>query len=258
MTPMPLALGVQYSQAPIVLAGAVAVLDVATLATDLFGPAMLADRGLNLGRDQRTVAEALSRQLETADLLLTVGESAEAEALLDHIAGRTARCDLYSLDTAAALRRRRPPRLATRGDLRLAEPTGAPGRDGVWTLDLVSPAPLHPRRLLDHLAELSTGRIRGRGYFWVPQTPEVQYGWDNAGGRVLFDVLDHWADLPHTRLVITGTDDSAPRLLAAFHAALVTDDERAAGRWAPLPEALSRRLGTRRYPCAAGLVDESD
>jgi hypothetical protein len=69
----------------------------------------------------------------------------------------------------------------------------------------------------------------------------VQYGWDNAGGRVLFDVLDHWADLPHTRLVITGTDDSAPRLRAAFDAALVTDAERAAGRWAPLPAGLVGR-----------------
>jgi hypothetical protein len=255
MTPLPLVLAVQYSQAPIALAASVAVFDSRTVSEDLLGADLLTDRGLNLGRDPRSVGEALSRQLQTADLLLSAGPvSAAVGALLDHIAGTDAtRCELQRVNPGAVLRRRRPARWATRGDLRLAAPTGAADREGVWTLDLISPAPFHPRRLLDRLAVLSSGRIRGRGYFWLPGSPTVQYGWDAAGGRPLVEVLDHWAEPPHTRLVVTGDDDAGPRIRIAFTTALLSDAERARSpeQWPPLPEALRRRIGTRRYRCAS-------
>lgn len=206
MTPVPLALGVQYAGAPLTLAASACVFDPATLAVD---------------------AAALVRQCETADLLLSVGAMSDRTiALLDHLAGPApTRCDLYALDAAAAMQRRRPPEWASRGDLRLAEPTGAPDRDGTWTLDLSALTALDPLRLLQCYDDLRRGQIRGRGYFWLPDRPAVQYGWDNLGGQVRIDVLDLWAEPPHTRLVITGTDDSAPRLRAAFDT--VTTHERA-------------------------------
>jgi G3E family GTPase len=252
MTPVPLTLGVQYSQAPIALAASVTVFDLRCLAEDLLGADLLADRGLNLGRDPRTVSEALSRQLGTADLLLTVGPTNAGATLLDHIAGEEpTRCELHRVNSAAVLRRRRPARLGTRGDPRLAEPTGAADRDGVWTLDLLSPAALHPQRLLDRLAVLSSGRVRSRGYFWLPGAPALQYGWEAGGGRPQLEVLDQWADTPHTRLVVTGDDDSGPRIAAAFRAALLTDAESHREHWPELPEQLRRRIRTRRYRCAA-------
>jgi hypothetical protein len=262
MTPVPLTLGVQYSQASVVLAASVAVFDALSLPDDLLGADLLVDRGLNIGRDARSVAEALSRQLETADLLLSVGPPSPAvTALLDHITGTDpARCDLLRVNAGAVLRRRRPSRLGTRGDLRLVSPTGAPDRDGVWTLDLLSPAPLHPQRLLDRLAVLSSGRTRSRGYFWLPGTSATQYGWDAAGGRALIEVLDQWAEPPHTRLVVTGDDDSGPRIRAAFAATLLTDTERALDdeQRAPLPDGLRRRIGTRRYRCASTTPLDAD
>jgi G3E family GTPase len=262
MSPRSLALAVQYSRAPIVLASSAVVLDVPGLPDDLLGADLLVDRGLNLGRDGRSVAEALSAQVETADLLLGVGAlSASTDALLDHTAGTVpVRCDLHRVNAAAVLRRRRPARLCTRADLRLAAPTGSPDRDGVWTVDLHSAAALHPQRLLDRLAVLSSGRVRGRGYFWLPDAPALQYGWSSCGGRAQLEVLDTWADQPHTRLVVTGDDDSRVRIRAAFDSVLATDAElaRDSAGWGARPEGLRRRIGARRYRCASRTPTSAD
>ena len=52
-----------------------------------------------------------------------------------------------------------------RVDPTTVQPSGAADHAGVWTLDLPSPLPLHPKRLAEHLEQLGTGRLRGRGHF---------------------------------------------------------------------------------------------
>lgn len=57
--------------------------------------------------------------------------------------------------------------------------------DGVgpaWTLDLRSPLPLHPERLLLAIEEIGGGPRGSRGCFWLPGRPGENCGWQGAGG----------------------------------------------------------------------------
>jgi G3E family GTPase len=256
MDPVPLAMMLRQADlGPAVLAASAVALDADTLLDDLFGDALLVERGHGFGPvDRRAVGEALVRQLETADLVLTVGTPDErTRAALDHLIGQVPdRADLYTVDPAALTARRRPRALDRRGDLRLAAPTGAPDTTGVWTLDLHSWKPLHPQRLLEHLAHLGAGRIRGRGYFWLPTRPGLQCAWDGSGGQLSIGELDRWSQPPHTRLVVTGVEGDPDTLRRVFESTLLTDAELAAGlhRWRDHDDGLDTWLGPQPDHCA--------
>jgi G3E family GTPase len=265
MDPVPICFDLQREDGPVSLAASLGVLDANTLPEDLFGTDLLADRNSALGEyDRRSVGEALARQIETVDLLLLAERpDAHANALLDHVVGPVpSRCDLFDLDAASAFARRRPAELTRRGDLRIAAGTGAPNAHGVWTLDLTSWKPFHPQRLQDRLARLGGGRLRGRGYFWLPTRPQLQCAWDGAGGQLSIGELDRWDTPPSTRLVITGTDSDPRAVRRAFERSLLTDAELAAGLalWSEREDGLDLWLGPREEHCdeSVDLLAEED
>ncbi len=236
------------------LASAVAVAAAGTAAADLLGDDTLAERGLRWADgDVRSVGEALAAQLEYSDLLVLAGEADCAGAeLVEHLRAPEQRIlpDPFAatvqevlggrLDHAAGLRRR---------DARRVEPYGGPTAHGTWTLDLLSERPFHPDRLLENIEALGGGRLRGRGRFWVPDRPDSICQWDGAGGQVSIGAV--WrtgAELPTTRLVVTGQDPAdLPRVRDAFARCLLTEEEWAAGLapWLGAEDPLAPWLGER-------------
>jgi G3E family GTPase len=246
------------------------VVDVDTLPQDLFGDDTLVERGLELtADDERSVGEALAAQIEQADLVVTSGGepiSATTSGLLDRLRGAgTRRVDgLHALSASDLGSATHSP---SRAEHR-AHPLGAvvtgPGsvpEDRSWTLELRSSLPFHPERLLDRIEELSSGGLRARGVFHVADRPGLACLWDGAGGQLAVADLGPWSEVcagtvPHTRIVVVGVaDDRGPgagavddrqRLREAFHEALCTPEEVAAGvEWLWREDHLAPWLGAR-------------
>ena len=212
--------------------GVLAVVDPAALEAGLFGDDLLVERGLALTEDDsRALGEALAHQLEEADaVVLTAAPDERADALLRHL--HRAEPELLRLheDGAALLRPRRTGSVADgRGDVRAARPTGAADAAGIWTVELSSPLPFHPGRLLERLEELGGGRLRGRGAFWLPARPDAACAWDGAGGQLSIGDVGPWEPGERrTHLVVTGTAEEDPgRVRAVFAELLATPDEAA-------------------------------
>ena len=236
------------------LASAVALAAAGTAAEDLLGDATLAERGLRWADgDARSVGEALAAQLEYSDLLVLSGDADGAGAeLVEHLRAPEQRLlhDPFAatvqdvlggrLDHNAGLRRR---------DARYVEPYGGPTDHGTWTLDLLCERPFHPGRLLENIEALGSGRLRGRGRFWVPDRPDSICQWDGAGGQVSIGAV--WrtdSELPTTRLVVTGQDfEDLPRVRDAFARSLLTPQEWARGLapWLGAEDPLAPWLGER-------------
>lgn len=264
------------------IATSFSVVDIDTLQHDLLGDDTLLERGLGLTTgDERSVGEALAAQIEQADLVVTHTSHAEpAEApsatpsgLLDRLRGAgTRRVDgLHSLTAAALAAARHSP---ARAEHR-AHPLGAvaiSGRGSVpedrsWTLELRSPLPFHPERLLERIESLGAGGLRARGVFHVADRPGLACLWDGAGGQLAVGDLGPWSEVcagtpPHTRIVVVGVADAVDadavgpdaasllderqRLREAFHAALCTPEEAAAGvEWLWREDHLAPWLGAR-------------
>ncbi|MFE7504239.1 GTP-binding protein [Promicromonospora sp. NPDC057488] len=264
------------------------VVDLDTLQHDLLGDDTLLERGLGLTMgDERSVGEALAAQIEQADLVVTHTSHAEPttpvepvetpsatpSGLLDRLRGAgTRRVDgLHALESAALAAARHSP---ARAEHR-AHPLGAvaiTGRGGVpgdrsWTLELRSPLPFHPERLLERIESLGAGGLRARGVFHVADRPGLACLWDGAGGQLAVGDLGPWSEVcagtpPHTRIVVVGVADSVDadavgpdaagllderhRLREAFHAALCTPEEAAAGvEWLWHEDHLAPWLGAR-------------
>lgn len=245
------------------------VVDADTLQHDLFGDDTLVERGLELtADDERAVGEALAAQIEQADLVVT---SASAEpspttsGLLDRLRGAgTRRVDgLHALSaTGLAAATHSPSRAERRahplGAVAVAGSRGVAG-DRSWTLELRSPLPFHPERLLDRIEDLSAGGLRARGVFHVADRPGLACLWDGAGGQLAVADLGPWSEvcagtMPHTRIVVVGVADDRgagvvddrQRLREAFQAALCTPDEAAAGvAWLWREDHLAPWLGSR-------------
>lgn len=273
------------------------VIDVDTLQQDLFGDDTLVERGLELtADDERSVGEALAAQIEQADLVVTssslalgdpvplvepdsLGDpaplvapvetrlSATASGLLDRLRGAgTRRVDGLHVLTGADLvaGRHSPSRAEHRahplGAVAIAGAGGVP-EDRSWTLELRSPLPFHPERLLDRIEDLSSGGLRARGVFHVADRPGLACLWDGAGGQLAVADLGPWSEVcagtpPHTRIVVVGVADDRgagagavddrERLREAFNAALCTPDEMAAGvEWLWRKDHLAPWLGAR-------------
>lgn len=247
--PLPVVRALQHA-GPRLRAGAVlTAADARTFAEDLLGDDTLVERGLQLAPDDaRTVGETLAHQVEFSDVVLTPHTPDRlALTLLGHLATPGWALDWAPLHDArpAALCRRRRPHDDPRGDLQRVEAPGAPDEE-VWTLDLDSPRPVHPARLLDRIEDLGSGRLRGRGHLWIATRPSLACGWDGGGGQLSIGSLGPWTRRPATRLLITGTEDADPhRIAAAFDDCLLTDEEYGAGpsRWQHWDDPLNPWLG---------------
>ncbi|WP_419707745.1 GTP-binding protein [Promicromonospora sp. NFX87] len=207
--------------------------------------------------------------VEPVETPLAETESVEAwpatsSGLLDRLRGAgTRRVDgLHALSASHLAAATHSPARAERR----AHPLGAvvftgPGMPGdrSWTLELRSTLPFHPERLLDHIEELSAGGLRARGVFHVADRPGLACLWDGAGGQLAFADLGPWPEVcagtkPHTRIVVVGVADDRnlglagerQRLRDAFHAALCTPEELAAGvEWLWREDHLAPWLGAR-------------
>lgn len=191
--------------------------------------------------------------------------SATSSGLLDRLRGAgTRRVDgLHALSASTLAAATHSPARAERrahplGAVVFTGPGGLPG-DRSWTLELRSALPFHPERVLDHIEELSAGGLRARGVFHVADRPGLACLWDGAGGQLAFADLGPWAEVcagtkPHTRIVVVGVaddrglglDGERERLRDAFHAALCTPEELAAGvEWLWREDHLAPWLGAR-------------
>ena len=219
------------------LASVVTIADLTTFDGDVFGTDLLVERGIALSDDdRRAVGEALAHQVEYADVVVAANadedDHQQSSQLLDHLRSpESLRTDgLHQLDGASLLRDHHDAaRSARRLDPRWATPV-RPDAARVWALELSSPRPFHPARLMESIERLGAGRIRTRGRFWLPTRPARLCGWDGAGGQLSIGDIGTWGDtLPDTRLVVVGTGDDRPRLLQAFDEILMSDAEVAAG-----------------------------
>ncbi|MFD7307532.1 GTP-binding protein [Promicromonospora sp. NPDC059942] len=255
------------------------VVDADTLQHDLLGDDTLLERGLGLtSGDERSVGEALAAQIEQADLVVAHGSPAgpadvslppTASGLLDRLRGAGTRRvnGLHALSAAGLAAATHSP---ARAEHR-AHPLGAvvvSGLGGVpddrsWTLELRSPLPFHPERLVEHIESLGAGGLRARGVFHVADRPGLACLWDGAGGQLAVGDLGPWSEVcagtpPHTRIVVVGVsdagagagavgpDDERRRLREAFQAALCTPEEAAAGvEWLWREDHLAPWLGAR-------------
>jgi G3E family GTPase len=191
--------------------------------------------------------------------------SATSSGLLDRLRGAgTRRVDgLHALSASHLAAATHSPARAERrahplGAVVFTGPGGPPG-DRSWTLELRSALPFHPERVLDHIEELSAGGLRARGVFHVADRPGLACLWDGAGGQLAFADLGPWSEVcagttPHTRIVVVGVaddrglglDSERQRLRDAFHAALCTPEELAAGvEWLWREDHLAPWLGAR-------------
>ncbi len=249
------------------VAGAVAVVDLAAVEEDLLGDALLAERGLALtGDDGRAVGEALAAQLEHADLVVTEGDPAAhptGSGLVDRLrAVDSRRLDgLHALTAADVTTGTHDPACGERRANPVAARGGAPARtlegDRSWTLELHTPRPLHPERLLERIEDLGAARVRARGVFWVPSRPDSACLWDGAGGQLAVGDLGPWRTVAgaadrHTRIVMVGSrgpdgQDDRRRLRATFADVVARPEEVVDGglAWLGRPDVLAPWLGSR-------------
>ncbi len=234
------------------LAAVVALAGTDTLAEDIMGDDLLADRGLALSTDdRRSVGEALAGQLGHADLVLTTGSDKIGTTLADHLRGvRARRSELFSMPAAQLFLPRYVHHAAeARVDPRMVVPPDASDANGVWTLDLSSRRPLHPFRFNDRLSALGSGRVRSRGRFQLASRPGTVGEWDSAGGQLSIGDAGGWeGSTPSTRLIFTGTTrHDRERITRTFNSVLLTDEEIAAGPrvWRSMDDGLDAWLGDR-------------
>jgi len=115
--------------------------------------------------------------------------------------------------------------------------------------------PFHPKRLMDTLESGMKGVVRSKGYLWVATRPHFCGLWSQAGSSLQIDRAgywfaavgkDRWPEDPETRawieaqwddevgdcrqeIVLIGVEMDREKIEASLDAALVTDEEMAAG-----------------------------
>jgi G3E family GTPase len=140
------------------------------------------------------------------------------------------------------------------GDAPGPDPDGAPAHpgetppSGVWTLDLRSPAAVHPSRLLTHIDALINGPRVVRGRFWVPNRPDSVCGVLGAGRQLSVGIASRWNHhTPHTRFLVVGAGPHRAAVAQAFEESLLTPAEQAEGLapWLDREDDLEPFLGAR-------------
>lgn len=235
------------------ISAVVAVLDGRGVEEDLLGDDLLAERGDHSGPDDRRgVGEVTASMVEHADVVVTVGVAppagqdllralvrpeVEVVAGVEHLAADVLLGRLHEHDRTTAWT----------DPVRRGALPGLPS-DRVWRVDLSSPHPFHPDRLLDELARLGGGRHRSRGSFWLPTRPDRVLVWAGAGGQLSVGSGEPWGERPPaTRIVVTGLGAAPGGIRAAFERALLGPEEAAArGRWLLAEDGFEPWLGPIR------------
>ena len=213
--------------------GVVAALDGEAALEDLLGEDVLPERGLGtLPTDLRGVGEVLCGMVEYADAVALFGDVPDAALDLTRFLARPRA--LVTRDWPGMRVETLLPGVHDHDatEAWVAEVHDGPSRAAesrlVWTLELTSDRPLHPRRLHEQLDVLGGGPFRTRGCFWLASRPGDVGVWDGAGGQVSVGVQGRWGrSAPVTRILVTGLrrDDHRQELRAAFDRALLTDAE---------------------------------
>lgn len=225
-------LAVDPQAAPhVTITAVVHALDGARVHDDLLGEDLLGERGLHTSEeDSRGVAEAHAALVEYADIVIASGGlDAPSRDLLRALV----RPDAEIVEDASALDARRlvtdlHQHHRTERWVDIARAGSLPELDSahVWRLDLRSTRPLHPGRLLDCVEQIGGGPRRSRGCFWLPTRPGIACEWDGAGGQLSIGTGTSWdRSTPATRIVVTGVDDGADEIRAAFEHCLLTEAE---------------------------------
>lgn len=225
-----------------------------TVVEDLLGDDLLRERGLHSNPDDdRGVGEVGCAQIEFADLvLLTGGPASTGHDLVSALARPDAVLvtGAEQLDGGALLEQRHQ-LTATSAWCSPAPEVDVPplGKGEAWRLELSSPRPFHPERLLDQIERLGAGRHRSRGCFWVPTRPDMQLEWAGAGGHLSIGSYSSWGRrTPQTRLLFTGLGTAPSHLVAAFEDLLLTPEEALLDRrgWEVMEDGLEPWLGDIR------------
>ncbi|WP_205473643.1 GTP-binding protein [Nocardioides sp. SYSU D00038] len=221
---------------------------------DLLGDDLLRERDLHTNPgDARGVGEVACAQIEYADLVvLDADPGVEAADLVRALArpGAPVVVGAAELDATALTAQRHQVGLSSAWcapafDVELPALRGS----RAWRLDLSSPRPFHPDRLLDQIERLGAGRHRSRGAFWLPTRPGDLLEWSGAGGQLSIGSHSAWGlRAPMTRLLVTGVGTAPSDLVAAFEDLLLTRTEALLDQhtWAVHEDGLEPWLGEIR------------
>ena len=236
------------------LSAVLAAVGTGDVVRDLLSDDLLRERDVHTNPDDdRGVGEVACAQIEYADLVvLDADPGAEATDLVRALVRPMVPLVIGAaqLDAAALTSQRHQSSLSNAWcspefDVDLP----ALGGSHAWRLDLSSPRPFHPDRLLDQIERLGTGMHRSRGSFWVPTRPGDLLEWSGAGGQLSIGSYSPWGRrTPQTRLIITGLGTAPPDLAAAFEDLLLTPTEALLDQhsWDVLEDGLEPWLGDIR------------
>ncbi len=254
----------------------VTVVDMARWLADAGGDEALLERGLSAGaEDERTVAQLAVGQVEFADALVLTGaaedpwQQGRTEAVLARLAPTAPSSAIETLGVAGLLERipataRRGTVDGAHGPLLRGQPRLSPD-SGVSVVLFEQRRPFHPERLHDAFDTLLEGTVRVRGRVWVASQPDTVLWLESAGGGLSIGHAGPWlasltdeqwehADAEHqvraslnwdecygdrAQDIVLLAHEAAPHeLIHALDAALLSDEEVAAGRqvWASYPD----------------------
>lgn len=239
------------------LSNVVTAVGAVDVVRDLLGDDLLRERGVHTNPgDDRGVGEVACAQVEFADLVVLDSDPGPAATDLLHALARPGAPLVQGADQLDGLQL-----TADRHHHGLATAWCSPefdsdlpplGRSHAWRLDLSSPRPFHPDRLLDQVERLGTGAHRARGCFWVATRPGDMLEWSGAGGQLSIGDYRPWGRrTPLTRLVVTGLGSAPTDLPIAFEDILLTPEEaRHQQPWDVIEDGLEPWLGAIRRDVA--------
>jgi G3E family GTPase len=210
-----------------VLAAVATVVDLDAVRTTLFGDVPLRSLGPTVSElDSRTCGEALVEQLRHADLVLVDGADPVGGEFVDHLRGRgSQRAPLLEIASDDLFFPRHfAAEAAARLDPLQVQPGAIGPRGEVWTLDLLSPRPLHPTRFLDSIGAFGRPDLVSRGRFQLLSRPATVGEWDAVGRHISIGNAGRWPGRARsTRLVFTGLTDTRDELLQTFTECLASE-----------------------------------
>lgn len=214
----------------------VAVVDTTRLIPRLTAGERLEQVGLAIGpQDDRTLAEVIVEQVETADVVVAA-PAPETElsvlALLNpdarYLTTLSAGCGQhFELDrTLDRVNPSRPTALS---------PDAVCG--GAWGFTWVSDRPFHPERLHRCLDDLGRS-LRGRGSALLASRPGAVVEWDSVGSRIALGANSETEHQGVTALSFVGVNELGATLRSRLSEATLDDLEMAAGphQWQTWPD----------------------
>ncbi|PSK99997.1 G3E family GTPase [Murinocardiopsis flavida] len=242
------------------LAAVVTAVDADLLVADLASGDDMRDRGKAVAaEDDRTAAEALTRQIEYPTVLALAGpgdgsaDAGEAGTLLEHLNPAAVVIALGDARLPLVVEGRfSPANAAVRLDPACAQYPDHRQDGRVSTLTWRRRRPMEPGRLHAILDEAVATGLRSRGRFWIAGRPDTLLVWDAGGGALAIGAGGPWlASLPDAAwemvsdarrasarvdwhpdtgdrcqcLSFTGFDIDAERIIGLLDSCLLTDEE---------------------------------